>query len=60
MSTTLKMSCDPEVQGTAEFTDIFDQLFDILNVTNFTNAKKRKAFLAPYRSANDFRLKVYT
>ena len=45
VSHALKMSGNQEVQGTAEFVGMFDKFFDILNVTNFTNAKsKRKAF----------------
>jgi len=44
---------------TAIFTDMFDKFFDALNVSNFDTAKhQRKTFKNPYRSANDFRLKV--
>ena len=50
----------PEVEGTAEFADIFDKYLDILNVSNFDNGRrKRKRFQEPYRDASDFRLKVY-
>ena len=55
----MKMSGNPDVQQTAEFAAVFDKFFDVMNVTNFTNGKKkRKAFQAPYRSATDFRIKV--
>ena len=44
---------------TAHFVAMMDKFFDCLNVNNFTSGKtKRKAFQMPYRSANDFRLKV--
>ena len=49
----------PEVEGTAEFADIFDKYFDILNVSNFDNGRrKRKRFQEPYHDASDIRLKV--
>ena len=61
VSKALRLSGDPQVQKTAEFADVFEQFFDIMNVTNFTNAKfKRKVFLNPYHSSDDFRLQVCT
>lgn len=52
---------DPETKETRRFVCIFDKFFDSLNVSNFTNGKhKRKVFQQPYRSSNDFRLKVVT
>ena len=48
-----------EIEGTAEFVDIFDKYFDIFYVSNFYNGKReRKRFQEPYRDASDFRLKV--
>ena len=44
---------------TVKFTIMFDRFFDCLNVNNFTTGKhKRKPFQNPYRSPDDFRLKV--
>ena len=44
---------------TVKFTVMFDRFFDCLNVNNFTTGKhKRKPFQNPYRSPDDFRLKV--
>ena len=38
---------------------MFDKYFDTLNVSNFTNGKvNRKPFQSPFRSSEDFRLKV--
>ena len=57
----LSLTGRPEVEGTAEFADMFDKYLDILNVSNFDNGKrKRKRFQEPYRDASDFRLKVNT
>ena len=59
VSKALELSGDLHVQKTAEFAGIFDKFFDIMNVTNFINAKqKRKVFQNVYRSADDFRLNV--
>ena len=44
---------------TVKFIRMVDKFFDCLNVNNFLSGKKkRKVFQDPYRSANDFRLKV--
>ena len=44
---------------TVKFTEMMDKFFDALNVSNFSNAKKkRKQFQDPYRSEKDFRLSV--
>lgn len=53
------MTGGDDVAETELFVEMFDKLFDCLNVSNF-NARKRqrKAFKQPYRSAKDFRLKV--
>lgn len=45
---------------TAKFIRMVDRFFDCLNVTSYDEGKrKRKIFLQPYRSENDFRFKVY-
>ena len=44
---------------TVKFTVMFDHFFDCHNMNNFTTGKhKRKPFQNPYRSPDDFRLKV--
>ncbi len=44
---------------TALFVLMFDQFFDSLNVSNYTNGKlQRKVFQDPYRSSEYFRIKV--
>ena len=48
-----------EAEESALFAHTFDNFFDCLNVSNYTNAKhQRKVFQNPYRSEKDFRLKV--
>ena len=38
---------------------MFDKFFDDLNVSNYySGVKQKKTFLQPYRSGDDFRLKV--
>ena len=55
----LVLSGDPAVQETAKFVTMFDKFFDALNVFNYTSGvNKRKVFQQPYRSGDDFRLKV--
>ena len=59
MSKALELTGDTEVEETVKFTAIFDKFFDALNVSNFTDGvHKRKPFQLPYRSKEDFRLKV--
>lgn len=49
-----------DARETAVFIEKFDQFFDALNVTNYSSGiKALKAFKMPYRSSDDFRLKVY-
>ena len=44
---------------TVKFVKMMDHFFDCLNVTNLVTGKqKRKPFQDPYRSEEDFRLKV--
>ena len=48
-----------KAEGTSEFISIVDKMFDCLNVHNLMEAKfKRKPFQSPYRSGEDWRLKV--
>ena len=45
---------------TANFIRMFDRFFDILNVNNYTTGiHSRKPFKMPFRSKDDFKLKVY-
>ena len=47
------------MEETAKFALMFDQFFDMLNVTNFTKGShSRKSFLHPYRHKDDHRLCV--
>ena len=58
----LSLTGRPEVEGTAEFADIFNKYLDILNVSNFNNGKrKRKRFHVqePHRDASDFQVNTY-
>ena len=49
----------PEKAETAKFASMFDKFFDSLNSRNCVTAKqKRKVFLRPYFSGEDFRLNV--
>ncbi|KAK3754384.1 hypothetical protein QZH41_002038 [Actinostola sp. cb2023] len=46
----------PEAAATAKFCEMIDSFFDCLNVRSTTeHERKRKPFLAPYRSVNDER-----
>jgi len=48
-----------EAGETAIMAEKFDHFFDCLNVSSFTAGKKaRNSFKSPYRSSQDFRLKV--
>ena len=50
----------PEAEETAIFVKMFDEWFDAVNVCNFSDGQyQRKPFKNPYRSGEDFRLKVY-
>lgn len=47
---------DPEVLETAQYCDLIDQLFDIMNIRNCDkHTLKRKPFLKPFSSVNDER-----
>ena len=47
------------VKELSKFVEYFDKLFDALNVRDYTSSiHSLKPFKMPYRSGNDFRLKV--
>ena len=55
----LRLTGKDEVEETARFVTMFDRFFDCLNVTDLNGGRRtRNAFKSPYRSADDFRLKV--
>ena len=55
----LELTGGEEVTETVKFVKMLDHFFDCLNVNNFhTGKQKRKQFQDPYRSGDDFRLKV--
>ena len=59
MSKCLTNSLGDVAAETAKFTMMFDQFFDLLNVSNFDSGKhEQKPFKDPCRSPTDFRLKV--
>lgn len=59
VSKALTLYGGEETEETALFVIMFDRFFDCLNVSNYTNAKRKlKVFQNPYRSADDFRIKV--
>jgi hypothetical protein len=60
VSRALEQVIGSEALGTAELFKMVDNMFDCLNVRNCKQAKlKRKPFLSPYRSGDDWRLKVH-
>lgn len=55
----LTLTENPEVEEKAKFLLMFDRFFDCMNVGNFiAGVRSLKNFKQPYRSSNDFRLKV--
>lgn len=59
MSKALELFGEEEAKETAKFAEMFNKFFDCLNVASFTVGKrKRDCFKSPYRSGNDFRLRV--
>lgn len=59
VSKALAMTGGEDVSETAHYVSMVDRFFDCLNVNNFTSGKyKREVYKDPYRSPNDFRLKV--
>ena len=56
----LRLTGGEDVEETANFVEMFDKFLDCMNVTSFSAGKlKRSAFKSPYKSAKDFRLKVF-
>ena len=59
ISKALQLTGGPEATETVRFISMFDKFFDCVNVANLTSGRfKRKVFQQPYRSGEDFRLKV--
>ena len=59
VATALQLTGKDEVEETARFVKMFDRFFDSLNVADLESGRRtRNAFKAPYRSGDDFRLKV--
>ena len=59
VSKALRLTGGEVASETASFIEMVDKMFDALNVSSLSKGKlKRKPFLQPYRSSNDFRLKV--
>ena len=49
-----------KVEETVKFVRMIDKFFDCLNVNSFTEGKhNRKPFQEPYRSKDDFRIKIH-
>ena len=49
------------VEETVKFISYFDKFFDCVNVSSLSTGKlQRNPFKSPYRSNQDFRLKVIT
>lgn len=60
MANALEHTKGNEVEETVKFVRMIDKFFDCLNVNSFTQGKhKRKPFQEPYRSKDDFRIKVH-
>ena len=59
VSNALLYTQGEEASETAKFALMFDKFFDCFNVSHMNSGKhKRKPFSDPYRSKDDFRLKV--
>ena len=59
MANALKKTGSDKVSETIRFVDMMDKLFDVFNVSSYDEGKKkRKPFQDPYRSADDYRVKV--
>ena len=59
VSKALRLTRDEETAETAHFIKMVDKMFDCLHVSSLSKGNmKRKPFMQPYRSANDFQLKV--
>ena len=59
MAKALEFVGGDEAEESAIMAEQFDKFFDCLNVGSFTAGKQqRNPFKSPYRSKDDFRLKV--
>ena len=59
VANALRVTLRDQTAATAHFCEMFDKLFDCLNVSNFEAGKRScNVFKSPYRSSHDFRLKV--
>ena len=59
VSKALPLVCGDKARETAHFVGLVDKFFDIMNVQNFSKGRSSmKPFQLPFRSAEDFRLKV--
>ena len=59
MAKALPIVLGPTAERTAQLIEVVDRMFDCLNVTSYTEGKKkRKASKDPYISAKDWRLAV--
>ena len=59
MSQALQCTGGEEAAETSRFVGLVDKFFDSVNVNSLSQGKlKRKVFQNPYRSSEDFRMKV--
>ena len=59
VSKALLKVCGEKAYETATFVSLMDKLFDTLNVHNYSGGSKAlKPFQAPFRSPDDFRIKM--
>uniref|UniRef100_A0A1X7VJH2 Uncharacterized protein n=1 Tax=Amphimedon queenslandica TaxID=400682 RepID=A0A1X7VJH2_AMPQE len=56
VATALRTYLKEESEETEKYIEMFDKIFDCLNVTNYTCYTKRKYFQSPYRWNNDLRI----
>ena len=60
IAVALKENGGDEVTATISFVEMFDKLFDCLNVSNLSTGKLEKnPFKSPYRAVDDFRFNVH-
>ena len=59
VSKALRLTGGEEAAETALFIEMVDKMFNCFNISSLSKGKlKCKAFVQPYRSSNDFRLKA--
>ena len=59
MAETLSTQERPGTSSTIKFVEMFDKVFDCLNVSNINKGRKNKKELKTYESPNDWRFKVH-